>query len=331
MAKREKLKGKVQEEEEQEDKPVMELSSGDDDDEDLSLTIVEKALLMRAANLGQNDNDGVFLDDDNASKNGCGLVGFCARDGIDSGEGKVVEMASSWVVKDIESVNKRKKRKKNQKKKTGDKSAVIAEQEEKAETIKKLETLGNAESVQTTVELAEMPENIVLRKLLRGPRYFDPPDSISSWSTCDHCGKQGHRAMNCLSLRKKKKPCFLCGGLEHGFKQCYKERVCTICKSKDHRLSHCPEKHKGGPSNVCLKCGDSGHDLFSCKNNYPLDDLKEIQCYVCKSFGHLCCVNTVDNSTIEVSCNKCGELGHTGLDCSSLHKKATAKASPSLC
>lgn len=54
--------------------------------------------------------------------------------------------------------------------------------------------------------------------------------------------------------------------------------------------------------------------MFICSLTNPsLYLIQEIQCYVCKSFGHLCCVNTVDNSTIEVSCNKCGELGHTGL------------------
>lgn len=67
---------------------------------------------------------------------------------------------------------------------------------------------------------------------------------------------------------------------------------------------------------MCLKCGDSGHDMFSCWNNYSADDLKEIQCYICKSFGHLCCASYPDGGPSEISCYKCGLLGHTGLACS---------------
>lgn len=41
--------------------------------------------------------------------------------------------------------------------------------------------------------------------------------------------------------------------------------------------------------------------------------MQEIQCYICKEFGHLCCVDSVDTDPCEVSCYKCGRLGHTGL------------------
>jgi len=27
---------------------------------------------------------------------------------------------------------------------------------------------------------------------------------------------------------------------------------------------------------VCLKCGNSGHDMFSCRNDYSPDDLKVV-------------------------------------------------------
>lgn len=39
---------------------------------------------------------------------------------------------------------------------------------------------------------------------------------------------------------------------------------------------------------------------------------QEIQCYVCKCFGHLCCVNNRNAGPREVSCYRCGQLGHNG-------------------
>lgn len=38
-----------------------------------------------------------------------------------------------------------------------------------------------------------------------------------------------------------------------------------------------------------------------------------IQCYICKTFGHLCCVNSANTSSRVISCYRCGEWGHTGL------------------
>lgn len=51
---------------------------------------------------------------------------------------------------------------------------------------------------------------------------------------------------------------------------------CFICKKSGHRAKDCPEKYKGGSLSlkICLKCGDSGHDMFSCWNDYSPDDLK---------------------------------------------------------
>lgn len=40
--------------------------------------------------------------------------------------------------------------------------------------------------------------------------------------------------------------------------------------------------------------------------------MQEIQCYVCKTFGHLCCTEYVGSCSRVVSCYKCGQLGHTG-------------------
>lgn len=58
----------------------------------------------------------------------------------------------------------------------------------------------------------------------RGPRYFDPPDS--GWGACYNCGEEGHTTVNCTSGRRKK-PCFVCGSLEHNAKQCTK-----VCEGK---------------------------------------------------------------------------------------------------
>lgn len=51
---------------------------------------------------------------------------------------------------------------------------------------------------------------------------------------------------------------------------------CFICKRGGHRAKDCPEKHKGGSSSskICLKCGESGHDMFMCSSDYSPDDLK---------------------------------------------------------
>ncbi|THG22990.1 hypothetical protein TEA_010289 [Camellia sinensis var. sinensis] len=70
---------------------------------------------------------------------------------------------------------------------------------------------------------------------------------------------------------------------------------CSVCSGRGHLANDCPEKYaiKDESSKFCLRCGDSGHDLFSCSSDYSYDDLKEIRCFVCKAFGHLCCVDYV--------------------------------------
>ncbi|WCJ40207.1 zinc knuckle (CCHC-type) family protein [Euphorbia peplus] len=324
MGRADYLKAKIDEDGLEERNPLIIVSSGDEANEDLSLKIVEKSLKKRAK-LAKNDNqDVVFLPDNGIAANG---------------------VSSSRDAEEV-SKKKRKKKKKVRKSETGDQFDDGSKEEDKAvgqedASLKEQEKAGgqekleNSEAVQDGVGVDEnvdpasvqTPDNMVLRKLLRGRRYFDPPGS--GWQSCYNCGEDGHMAVNCPSFQQKKRPCFLCGSLEHGFRQCSKERVCSICKTPGHRPKKCPEKHKSGPlpSNVCLKCGDSGHDMFSCEHSYALDDLKEIQCYICKSFGHLCCVN-IFNSPKEASCYKCGQLGHTGLECSSLHDEAINTDSP---
>ncbi|XP_060172873.1 protein AIR1-like isoform X2 [Lycium barbarum] len=183
-------------------------------------------------------------------------------------------------------------------------------EEKNVDTTKALNT-GDCEAEKNPVEVSD---NAVLRRLLRGPRYFDSPDK--SWGTCYNCGEEGHAAVNCTSARRKK-PCFVCGSFEHNAKNCAKGKACFICKKGGHRANDCPERSHGGSqsSKICLKCGDSGHDMFSCWSNYSADDLKEIQCYICKSYGHLCCAKYPDSGPREFSCYRCGLLGHTGLAC----------------
>uniref|UniRef100_A0A803KRC8 CCHC-type domain-containing protein n=1 Tax=Chenopodium quinoa TaxID=63459 RepID=A0A803KRC8_CHEQI len=118
--------------------------------------------------------------------------------------------------------------------------------------------------------------NVVLRKLLRGPRYFDPPDK--SWGACFNCGEGGHSAVNCTSARRKK-PCFICGSLEHEVKHCQ----------------------------------------------------KGIQCYVCKRFGHLCCVDYYDALLSEASCFKCGQSGHDGQECRGSRGETSSAGTPTSC
>ncbi|GFZ01528.1 zinc knuckle (CCHC-type) family protein [Actinidia rufa] len=379
-----------EEDEENEDLPtksvVLVSSSSDDEEanEDLSLKIVQKAML-RACSAPQRSNESNSVGD------------------------AVINLSSSPDVKIEKKIRKEKKQKKKNKKET----AVVGKEEGKAETSNVTEINENAHS-----NPVEISDNVVLRKLLRGPRYFDPPNS--GWGTCYNCGEEGHTAVNCASA-KRKKPCFVCGSLEHNAKQCKKptddpmilhfdpptsstlaptplpishapkehidaildeqivstrdggvqrffirwrggpnsddtwisnddlQRIdrdlfkyyhsrlashstessflhpggiggdtgprprptirrvyehrpkrayqcqiekwlleregfpisnrgqdCYICKKGGHRAKDCPEKYKGGShkSKICLKCGDPGHDMFSCKNGYAPDDLK---------------------------------------------------------
>ncbi|XP_057782104.1 protein AIR2-like isoform X2 [Salvia miltiorrhiza] len=263
-------------------KSPIEAASDDDDaeaNEDLSLKIVQKSM-RRAA---KNDPWG---------------------DGV----AEVVE-------------NLKEERSKREKKKKRRKSKEVELPGDAVDNVKekdKPEIDNTAEVASIAVETnpVEVSDNAVLRKLLRGPRYFDPPDN--SWGACYNCGEEGHTTVNCTSARRKK-PCFVCGSFEHNAKQCSKGRDCFICKQQGHRAKDCPERYKS--SKICLKCGDLGHEMFSCRNDYCPDDLKEIQCYVCGTYGHLCCKDYGDPGPKAFSCYRCGLSGHTGLACSGFHSR----------
>ncbi|KAA0058157.1 zinc finger CCHC domain-containing protein 7 isoform X2 [Cucumis melo var. makuwa] len=302
------------------------LSSDDDEaNEDLSLKIVEKAMQLRSGKLVTDagvNKDGKCEQSGNGDVAAVGAIELVpsSLEGADADAGTSKASADSIATASKKTVKKRKKKVK--KLGTEERDAVVTEGE-------KIETTGVIDQVDSVEpNSTATTDNNVFRKLLRGPRYFDPPDS---WGTCYNCGEEGHNAVNCTSA-KRKRPCFVCGSLEHNAKSCSKARDCFICKKGGHRANVCPEKHKNVSSSlkICLKCGDSGHDMFSCQNHYADDDLKKIQCYICKKFGHLCCVNSTSDTSV-VSCYKCGQTGHTGLSCSRLRGEASGAVSSSQC
>ncbi|XP_058105763.1 uncharacterized protein LOC131249171 [Magnolia sinica] len=346
MGKRVKTKAKVEEEEMEKSTSLRYLSSDEDEaNEDLSLEIVERAKRRR----GEDSVE--FEQTISRSASGVVTVALSRLDGVEIAAG-------GGEVKKKEKVKKKKKRKKEIEEEE-DVDVVKAEQclvtpsDVDAEAIRifdndimeeesfvrvedvDLEAIGildnfvKAEEPLETIA-AERSDNVVLRKLLRGPRYFDPPDS--RLETCYNCGEEGHIVANCTE-EKRKKPCFVCGKFGHGARQCTQGQDCYICKRRGHLAKNCPEKHKGSTQNskICLRCGDIGHDMLSCKNDYVLDDLEEIQCYICKKFGHLCCANIIDAGSREVSCYNCGQSGHTGLGCAKVRGEMNDAVSPTLC
>ncbi|PHT87557.1 hypothetical protein T459_09663 [Capsicum annuum] len=91
-------------------------------------------------------------------------------------------------------------------------------------------------------------------------------------------------------------------------------KACFICKKGGHRANIFSKRsHEGSKSSkICLKCGDFGHDMFSCKNDYATDELK---CYICMNSGHLCYAKYLDSGPRELSYYRCGLLGYAGLEC----------------
>ncbi|CAL1403725.1 unnamed protein product [Linum trigynum] len=356
MGRGEKRKAKVVDEEaeetQNEPKLVVDLSVTDDEDdkeanEDLSLKIVEKAISKRGTKVDAEEIGAVNLSNGRSSDGDAGA----AVGGSNGGDG-TAELSSSSSLETYAIVTgpdgvvkkKLKKKKKVRRKEGGEQPVIIIDEEEKKESVMEGDEIGKTEAVEdagvvVTVDpdSVEISDNIVLRKLLRGPRYFDPPDTVS-WPSCYNCGEEGHMAVNCSAPRKRK-PCTMCGSLDHVAKQCNKGGECYICKTRGHRARNCPEKHKGSfqSSRICLKCGESGHEMFTCRKSYDKEDLQDIQCYVCKRFGHLCCVNYVHEGENEVSCYRCGAVGHNGIDCARVTEEATSigaaitAASPSTC
>lgn len=185
-------------------------------------------------------------------------------------------------------------------------------------------------SIISEIESVEKAENLVLRKLLRGPRYFDSPGS--SWQTCNKCGDDDHKTADC-NMKRREKPCYICGGFEHNPKHCKQERNGSLNNSIGRLAKGCLEKDLMNVEDdkLCLRCGNSGHEMFSCSNDYSPDDLKVIRCYICNKLGHLCCAEYTNERSGRVSCYKCGRSGHLGPVCPKRGKRKRGYNNASIC
>ncbi|KAF3785511.1 Cellular nucleic acid-binding protein-like protein [Nymphaea thermarum] len=285
------------------------LLDGSDEDreanEDLTDEILEKAK-KRMRGIEEPERDVRIGDLPNSSS----IIEVSSSDGV--------EVIDEVVIADINVNLKRrraKERRKNKKTKRGEEDKVGAAdgklgEEDKAGIID--QNVGISKSPEAMAEEVEITTNTVLRKLLRGPRYFDPPGE--SWGACYNCGEVGHAASKCL-VKKPKKPCYICGKFGHAAKSCSEVHTCFICKRTGHRAKNCLGKQNIETLSFCLHCGSLGHDMSTCTNDYDQEDLKEIQCYICRQYGHLCCADFVDTGPSVVSCYSCGQIGHAGSGC----------------
>ncbi|CAL9072787.1 unnamed protein product [Musa textilis] len=326
MDQRWRSKGKTApSDEDEEAQSVISLGSSDDEEanEDLSLAIVEKARQREAKRKRSEDALGsvpaaeppapaVRLSSVFASS---GVAELVSDRNPESSVGGLTSLANG------ERKKKPKKSKKKQQQKVEEKKVIGAIVDEE-------QPPRRGESV--IAEVNGVSDNLVFRKLLRGPRYFDPGGN--NWETCFNCGEEGHIAANC-TMEKRQKPCFYCGLFGHNSKQCLQGQDCFVCKRKGHLAKDCPDKNKKiiQESEICLRCGEAGHIMSSCLNDYSPDDLKETQCYVCTKYGHLCCVDFEDSCPIEIFCYICAQPGHTGLGCAKPRGENISLATPTLC
>ncbi|KAK9122998.1 hypothetical protein Sjap_012600 [Stephania japonica] len=336
-----KGKGKMVKEEREDDekdpqRSVIFLSSDDEANEDLSLAIVERARLREAKRKRDEDFNGLRS---KCSGGEVVVVDLSSTSSEETSGGGGGGVGAEGLAGAPESKRKRRKRKKKKnasegigdgEEKTSDVVAPLEQVESVAlpvvaAVVKAVESevvVNPVEEVKTPKleeagkETKGVVDNTVMRKLLRGPRYFDSPDCFLE--TCYNCDEVGHRAANCTAKRRQK-PCFVCGSLEHGARNCKEDIECFKCKMKGHRRKDCPEKNQQitKSSKICLRCGNLGHDMFFCSNDYAPEDLKEIKCYMCGKVGHLCCADYADTNLGEISCYTCGQAGHYGLGCAS--------------
>ncbi|XP_073128195.1 uncharacterized protein [Henckelia pumila] len=117
------------------------------------------------------------------------------------------------------------------------------------------------------------------------------------------------------NFKKKLKPCYICADWGHNGKFCPQVNTCSVC-SKEESKNNVEEDHT---SLFCLKCGGTGHAMFSCTNDYDPEDLKGVQCYICMDFGHLCCTENNTEGPTQASCYNCGQSGHHGFECTKMN------------
>ncbi|KHG13915.1 DNA-binding HEXBP [Gossypium arboreum] len=185
-----------------------------------------------------------------------------------------------------------------------------------------------------------------------GSRYFHPPDG--GWETCYNCGEEGHIAVNCKSASTWKKPCFVCGSLDHGARQCSKN--CFICKKcGHHHVKGCPDKYKSSSNpgmtilRMISRCGQLGHTGLSYggslgETKETTDNRSPSLCYKCGEGGHFaheCTTGTASSSlyykcggghfarqcttgAASSLCYKCGEGEHSIHECSSAMNNSSA-------
>ncbi|KAL3700755.1 hypothetical protein R1sor_018777 [Riccia sorocarpa] len=328
-----KSASKKVDESEQEDGEVDEEEEEDAEaNEDLSLLIVEKARKRRRVEgsrapgedsglledrLGRGSDEGVAsaADERNSGGNfpaeedregqGPSSSGSPEEGELkEDGEGNLVLASDIHNVDEIPDGGGKKKKKKKKEKKEKKKKKKGGDSE-----------VGKPNGREPQLVGAE--ESIVMRKLLRGPRYFDPPEEQDQ--TCFSCGQVGHLAVNCTEAPRQK-PCYVCGAFGHDGRDCPQKTDCYVCGKVGHIAKNCPNKGLRTPTArgdeiVCLLCGRTGHESSNCYYDYDKHDLEQVRCYICKQFGHLSCVDIVDTSPVPVSCYTCGEMGHSGQEC----------------
>ena len=167
-------------------------------------------------------------------------------------------------------------------------------------------------------------ENYEVRRLLRNPRYFDDDFELAAMR-CFRCGGGGHREAEC-SRPPKKRPCHLCGDFDHVARDCPRG-LCFNCLRPGHRSRDCDEPRGFGEryqSLRCLRCGERGHALSSCRAAFAARDVEKMTCYVCGGAGHLCCApadaaaaswRDASGDVRTKSCCRCGGVGHVDSEC----------------
>ncbi|URE11064.1 Zinc knuckle [Musa troglodytarum] len=334
MRERRKSSGKMEPSDEGEAAPsIVFLSSSDDEEanEDLSLAIVKKARQREAKRKWSEDALGpgpvsagspahVIEISSSSSPQSSGEAELAPDPTPATSAGAL--MSPMEETKNMQ--KKLKKRRRKKKKKHLEENDVL----QVGTLVEEEKPSGPPESVIT--EVNETSDNLVFRKLLRGPRYFYHWEN--NVGACFNCGEEGHTAANC-TMAKRQRPCFVCGLFGHNGKQCLQGQDCFVCKRRGHHAKDCPYKNKkvAQCSEICLRCGETGHVMLSCRNDYSPDDLKEMQCYVCRKYGHLCCVNFTDTGPREFFCYNCAKPGHTGLGCAKPRGDSVAVDSLAVC